>query len=410
MSGDLDAFLSRFQACRRLINIAPAPVRITVGTADTAQSGAGGDAIGTRSLLLSACDAFEIAPVVQCDGVLTEPTALERIVAHHLGLDQDPTRIAVCGRCSRGDARAAIERVAAADPRRQFRIHTVSSSRGAQLTVCERGSAELPAWVLVLPYGVPVEISFTLAREVSSTYRFITFEGPDLQPTTENFDRCTHGIDQSAGDILAVLDHFSVERAHIVGLCAAALPTLQFAVEHSERVSSLILGNGAYSTKSASPLDFISLAERVGGQRAKAKVFYKFMSAQDLTAIEPEFPHLTMMPFANPALLYMYTTAFKCCYTPDLDARFELWMQRMARPALVVLGDCDKTVPPEGSRRAASQLRQSRLLVDPEGTHLSLLREPKRWMLDAMLQFCKEHDGDGERQLVAAAATSAAAT
>lgn len=394
MTSNLIEFLVRLQECRRLINVSPSIVRIPLSGCEMGWADPSGAQIELDSVVEQACVRFEIRGVTPTFQWPSSSSGLERVVWRHLGLDPTLRTAALPARCTRAAADAAIQTVHARDPRTEFRIHTVTSSRGAKLRVYELGDSQRPAWVLALPYGIPVELCFTLARVLARDYRFITFEGPDLLGESADFEHCTHGVDQSASDIRSVMDHFELARAHVAALCAGAMPVLRFAQLHPERVTSVVLGNGSYRTESTSPIDFIALAERVGGSRQKANIFHRFMDAQDLTSIEPECPHWTLLPYSNSELLYRFTTAFRSYFYPGLADDFARWVAEVESPVLLVVGERDQIAPPSGSRLVAAKLKRSSLICDPEGTHLSLVRAPSQDIVRDVLQFCQRNDSN----------------
>lgn len=389
MSDDLDALLRRLQACRRVVNAAPARLRVGLEAA-CSLSDSGAEWLSMGRVLELACEAFEMRPLELVPWPLVKPSAAERLLERALDLSSF-ARARAAPAVSRAEALAEIEDVMERDPLRRFRVRAVRSASGAMLKVFEAGPTDAEPWLLVLPYGVPAELSFALAQQVSREFRFVTFEGPDLVSTVEEFDLCTHGVDAHADDIAAVVDSLGVERVHLSGVCAGVIPCLRFAHSRPNRLSTLMLGNGAYQTRERTPEDFVALANRIGGRRDKARVFFKFMSSQDLSVREPEYPQLTMVPYCSADLLYKFTTSFKSYYDGDLGRQLDVWIASVAAPTLVVIGERDTLTPPESSREVARKLRNSQLLVDADGTHLSMMGDPNPRVLEAMLSFCREH-------------------
>jgi 3-oxoadipate enol-lactonase len=373
-----------------LINASVSPVRVELDSELYPTDAPRADTLTLTALLGHACRAFGIQPVeVVEQGALRFPTACERIVARRL--DLSALRPGEARVCSRSVAASLIEAVAARDPKLGYEVQSIRSRRGAQLDVYQCGDPAKQAWLLVLPYGVPAELCFELGRQIGDEYRFVTFEGPDLLSAPGEFDRLQHGVDAHADDILSVVEHLALSDLHLAGVCAGVIPALRFANLHAQRICSVILGNGAYATKPSSPEDFLSLVARIDGRQDKARVFFKFMSAQDLALTEPEFPHLTMVPYCHPDLLYKFAAAFNHYYKADsLEDSLRSWIASLALPSLVIVGARDKLIPPESSRQVARELQNGRLLIDERGTHLSLIGAPNPVIQQAMLAFCRE--------------------
>jgi 3-oxoadipate enol-lactonase len=391
--------LSRLQSCRRVINAAPSRVRVSVGGSERESALAADSTTRVVSdAIEQGCAVFGIRPVEPVGGELSLPSAVERVVSHRLSLatcfaDGMPAGVLPL------DVPRAVALVSERDPLRQFTFHSVQSPRGLSLHVYECGRRDRPPWVLVLPYGVPVDLCFELARALSPQYRFIAIEGPELSSNPDDFERLQVGLHDSVTDILAVLDHFNLARVHLAGVCASATPTLCFASEHNDRVASIILGNGVFATKftpnTRFERDFMTLVRHIDGRRDKARVLFRFVSAQDLTQVDPECSHITMVPYASPELLYMF---MRCChglYATELEeTQLDSWLGAIRQPALLLVSDSDAVSSPLASHVVSSKLARSRILVEKNGTHLSPLRAPSPTMIASVLGFCSDVDAE----------------
>ncbi|MGE3712435.1 MAG: alpha/beta fold hydrolase [Hyphomicrobiaceae bacterium] len=70
-------------------------------------------------------------------------------------------------------------------------------------------------------------------------YRVITFDQRGLGSSERSAAPCTIGL--MASDVLAVLDHFGVDRAHIVGHSTGGTVAQTLAIDHPSRVGRLVL-------------------------------------------------------------------------------------------------------------------------------------------------------------------------
>ena len=75
-------------------------------------------------------------------------------------------------------------------------------------------------------------------RYFSRRYRCITFAARGYPPSDVPADADQYGQKIAATDILAVLDHVGVERAHIVGLSMGAFATLHAGFDFPNRAHS----------------------------------------------------------------------------------------------------------------------------------------------------------------------------
>lgn len=82
-------------------------------------------------------------------------------------------------------------------------------------------------------------------RHFARDYRCVTFAARGYPPSDAPEDEAAYGQDHSTADALAVLDHFGLARAHLVGLSMGAYTALRVALAHPDRVLSVVAASGA---------------------------------------------------------------------------------------------------------------------------------------------------------------------
>ena len=93
--------------------------------------------------------------------------------------------------------------------------------------------------------GEPASWDFQLAH-FSKSYRCITYAARGFQPSETPQAMEMYGQRQATADVAAVLDHLKIGQAHLVGTSMGSFTSLDFALEHPERVLSLTLvGNSS---------------------------------------------------------------------------------------------------------------------------------------------------------------------
>ena len=93
--------------------------------------------------------------------------------------------------------------------------------------------------------GEPASWDFQLAHFAKS-YRCITYAARGFQPSETPQAMEMYGQHQATADVAAVLDHLKICQAHLVGTSMGSFTSLDFALEHPERVLSLTLvGNSS---------------------------------------------------------------------------------------------------------------------------------------------------------------------
>lgn len=115
-------------------------------------------------------------------------------------------------------------------------------SNGVRLYAEETGSG--PAIVWIHEFAADYRTWEGQVRRFSREYRCITYNARGYPPSDTPELGAAYTYEQQRDDVGAVLDHFGVEKAHLVGLSMGAYAGLQFALKHPERVSSLLFASG----------------------------------------------------------------------------------------------------------------------------------------------------------------------
>ena len=177
-----------------------------------------------------------------------------------------------------------------------------------------------------------------------------------------------------AGDVAAALDVLGLDRVHLVGLSIGGMIGQTFALEHGERLQSLLLTG---TSPQAVP----------GGQ---AMWDARFAAIHAAGSVEP---------LADATMGRWFTDAFRprrpdrwrqvrdtiAATTPDgyeAGARAIIAFDVQARlpdirvPTLVLCGDEDTGTPPEGNRRIADLIPGARYLELAHARHIPMIEHP----------------------------------
>jgi pimeloyl-ACP methyl ester carboxylesterase len=190
-------------------------------------------------------------------------------------------------------------------------------------------------------------------------------------------------------DVVAVLDQLGIERAIWCGLSIGGMVALRAALTSPERVSGLML-----------------LDTDAGAETALRKVKYRAMGAgARAVGIGPFLPSVTRLMFGamtrrrHPALVGEWKREFAGVHVPSilhgLDAlvRRDSLLERLGGidvPALVLVGEDDRSLPPPVSRRIHASLPNSTFALIAGAGHLSALEQPAA-VTGAMLSFLAAH-------------------
>jgi len=176
-------------------------------------------------------------------------------------------------------------------------------------------------------------------------------------------------------DLLAVLDHFGIERAALVGLSMGGEVALDFTLEHPERVRSLTLvaaSASGHDWPQSAELDDYLAANR--GDDADRMVEIELALWASLGDRAPGFPAITTMVTEN-AKLRATVEKGHVLVLPDAAVDH---LARITAPTTVVFGDHDHPEIGVIARRLADGIPGARLEVVAGADHYLPLRTPER--------------------------------
>ncbi len=86
-------------------------------------------------------------------------------------------------------------------------------------------------------------------RHFGQRYRAIAYNARGYPPSDVPGEPSSYGQARASDDILAVLDHLGIDRAHVVGLSMGGFATLHFGFRHAGRARSLVVGGCGYGAE-----------------------------------------------------------------------------------------------------------------------------------------------------------------
>jgi len=262
----------------------------------------------------------------------------------------------------------------------------VTTTDGVVLGVRSAGDPSRPAVLIASACGMPAELCDVWLRFLGREHHVLTWETRGLSSVsggadgtdetdedTEAFDGMGHQIIDQIGDILAILDHHQVSRAHVMGLCGGAVLALRMAAEHADRVASMSLWHGDFNLGAGTPTtshqrNLRALMEIAAESRQSAAMVHEAVPQNTTADLPPDLASLVLRPFRDAETFYRYSLLNGALMAEDIRDT----LSRVQIPALVVTSEDDRTAHPAGSRAVAAALARSRLHVEAHGDHLSL--------------------------------------
>ena len=86
-------------------------------------------------------------------------------------------------------------------------------------------------------------------RHFSRRYRCVAYNARGYPPSDVPADQSKYSQDRARLDILAMVDHFGAQKAHICGLSMGGFATLHFGVHHADRARSLVVAGCGYGAE-----------------------------------------------------------------------------------------------------------------------------------------------------------------
>lgn len=106
----------------------------------------------------------------------------------------------------------------------------------------------------------------TQVRHLAQRYRCITYNARGYPPSDVPEDPRVYSQDLAVADLLGLMDHLKLERAHIVGFSMGGFAALIFGLRHPERALSLVVagcGYGSEGDRSKFEKDVEEVSERM---------------------------------------------------------------------------------------------------------------------------------------------------
>jgi 3-oxoadipate enol-lactonase len=190
-------------------------------------------------------------------------------------------------------------------------------------------------------------------------------------------------------DLLRVLDHFRVARAHLVGLSMGGLIAFDFHASYPERVATLTICDsmpGMGDISADARREFIRIRQE------------PLLNGKEPRDIAPMVAKTLVGKSAQPGsferLVASMSALHKESYIKTIEATTnfarKLELENIRVPTHLVVGDEDMLTPPALSRSMAARIPGARLTVIKGAGHLSNIEQPEVFNA-AVLAFLLEH-------------------
>jgi 3-oxoadipate enol-lactonase len=178
-------------------------------------------------------------------------------------------------------------------------------------------------------------------------------------------------IDRHVDDLLAVADHFGIDRFGLVGLSIGGLIAQRLAVRAPERLAALVLCDTASKIGDADIWNGrIAAIEKGGIESTADATMERWFTAAYRTA-EPASVRI----WRN-MLTRQSADGYVASCAAIRDADFTADTARIDVPTLVIVGEGDVSTPPDHVRATAERIPGAQFAVIPNCAHLPCIERP----------------------------------
>ena len=262
----------------------------------------------------------------------------------------------------------------------------VARSAGAWLNWREHGEGE-PV-LMVMGLSGSSRAWWRLLPHVAERHRAIVFDNRG----TGDSDRVSGPLKMAdlVADAVAVLDAAEVERAHVVGVSMGGMIAQHLALEHRERVASVLLGCTTSGGRRGAPpwrLMAATAARPVIGPLRAFELIAPLLYAPATRRDQPDRVIADLKVRANDPTP-VRTTLAQMAAIAGHDTRARL-RELAGLPVTVLHGDEDVLVPIGRGRELAEQIPGARLAVVPGAGHV-LTTDREHATAEAVLRHLDE--------------------
>lgn len=237
-------------------------------------------------------------------------------------------------------------------------------SDGVRIRYVEQGAGS----PVILIHGFSIDADFNwgftgVFDSLAADHRVIALDVRGHGRSGKPHERTAYG-EHLVQDVVNLMDHLQIPRAHVVGYSMGAGITLKFLVEHPDRTISAVLGGGGWNRANRPPAAVVQwgegLVRAARGETTVADVIH-------IPGTPPHTPEIRAMLNANDAraLLAVLGQMGEVTVTEE-----ELRANRV--PVLAIVGENDSLVM-ENVDRMEGVLRNLQVVRLPGADHLTAL-------------------------------------
>lgn len=240
---------------------------------------------------------------------------------------------------------------------------------GLALNYSLDGTTDGPALVFSNSLGTDLSMWDAQAAALGDTFRIVRYDtrGHGASATPD----APASLARLGHDLLALLDHLGLARAHLCGLSLGGLTAQWLAIHHPARVERLVLSNTAARIGSVESWNARIAAVEAGGMAAIADAVLARFFSPTLRIAQPE-----TVDGYGAKLLSTNPAGYAACCAALRDADLRSLVKQITAPTLVIAGALDEAAPPRQSQELRAAISASTLALLEEAAHLANVERP----------------------------------
>lgn len=262
--------------------------------------------------------------------------------------------------------------------------HLTTTGDGVQIRYfCSDFSSAKPALLFVIPFGLKLDLAQPFIDRFKDFFRVICWEARlILSPAEYLVSEKDLTVEHHVADLFAILDVCEVEQAYIVGYCSGAGVALAAVNVNPDRFGALVLVSGDYVLLSQSTCvtqfgrDIDSLLPMASKDRKTAQLILERLPDQRKLLGARQVPEGIKLPFSQAHFFQRYALN----YLSYRSTNFQELASTVNNRTLLIACERDLQTNVHSSMQIQKHMKNSSIVIEPEGDHYELLHDATRVM------------------------------
>lgn len=226
--------------------------------------------------------------------------------------------------------------------------------------------------LLIQGFGGGHEGWFFQTRAFKKHYQVIVFDNRGIGRTDRSPGPYT--VKTMADDAVGLMDHLSIDRAHVLGMSLGGMVAQEVAINHPQRVKKLVLvvtspGEGEITDIHPEMLKAIGIREGSTQPDLRSVDFRKLMSTLVSLGFNKRLYRMILVPLAKYHLKRVGVEGLLEQMEAVVGHSTLDRLHLIEAPTLVITGTEDRIVPPRSSDEIAGRIPNARLVKVEGGSH-----------------------------------------